>query len=61
MSTPQKLKRLKSVKTALKQSQSRIRYLTAKIEKHVEQTGIDVDDELHQDLVQISREHTPQV
>ena len=61
LSSPQKKERFIKVRNALRQSQSRIRYLTAKIEKHVEKTGIHVDDELHQDLVQISREQTSQV
>ena len=61
LSTPQKVARFRRLHLSFKQSQYRLERLHAMLAEHVEKRSTVVDSDLHQDLLTIVHESSPQV
>ena len=61
LSSPLKHKRLFSIRSRLTAPERKVEYLKKKIEISVSNTGISVDEDLHQDLSNIIQQSTPAI
>ena len=61
LTTPQKKKRMTSLRARVTSAERKVNYLMKKIKDSTDAQGVTVDDCLHQDLSQIIEEHTPSI
>jgi len=61
LTTPQKIQRFRRLRLSFKHSQSQVERLKAKLAECLEKRSTEVDSDLHEDLLTIMEENTPNV